>query len=234
MEKVVYLVQRAPGISLEDFRARYLSEHVPLVLQHCPRLRRYTVNLLQRDDYAFCDAIAPPFEGLHAVLEFWVDAIEDFADKSRMYASPAGRAAVRQSADGLVSLAMGYRVREGVQRDYDRDWPLGQETPGWKLVAPLRRKEGLSHEEFARHWTSTHAPLALEHVLGMWRYVTNEVMEPITPGAPEIDGIVSVNYRDKRSYASPESEAIMRADTDSFLQQPMPLRMSEWVMLGAA
>jgi hypothetical protein len=127
---------------------------------------------------------------------------------------------------------MGYRVDERVQRDNERSTMPGERSPGEKLLAPLRRAPGLTHEQFVEHWLGTHSPLALQHVLGMWRYVTNVVLEPVTPRAPEIDGIVEVHYLDKRRFASPESEAIMQDDTSRLLIKPAPYTVGEYVLRG--
>ena len=44
-----------------------------------------------------------------------------------------------------------------------------------KLVSFMRRAEGLNHEQFVRHWTENHTPLALEHHPGLWNYTQNIV-----------------------------------------------------------
>ena len=62
-----------------------------------------------------------------------------------------------------------------------------------KSVGLLTRKEGLSHEEFVRHWLEVHAPLA-HAVPGVHRYVQSHIVgERARPDIPttdvEIDGI---------------------------------------------
>lgn len=224
-EKLIFLVGRKAGLSRDEFRRRYLEVHAPLFLRHCRALRGYAVNLVEgRRD-----------EGVDAVAEMWFDALEDFRDPGRLYDSPEGVAAVARDAGTLVSSVVGYRVDEAVQRDYERTWPAGAPSPGAKLIGLLRRTEAMTHEQFAEHWLHTHAPLALKHVLGMTRYVINVVREPLTPGAPEVDGIVEVQFATledlrNRRYDSPEGEAVIAADNAKFLANPTRYRTTEYVL----
>lgn len=222
-EKVFFFLQRAPQLSHEEFCRRYLDEHAPLVLKHCPRLLGYAVNLIDERD-------APDFADL--VSEMWFDSWDDFADEARLYGSPEGKAALERSAAAMVGSSVAYRVDERVQRDYERTWAYGEPSPGRKMLSPLRHADGLSHEQFVDHWRERHVPLALKHVLGMGRYVTNVVVEPLTPDAPEIDGIVEVHYVEKRRFDSPEGEAIMMDDVRQFLSPPTRHRATEYVLKG--
>ena len=81
-----------------------------------------------------------------------------------------------------------------------------------KLLALLTRKEGLSHEQFVKHWYEIHAPLA-HAVPGIRRYVQSHITgtrsRPDIPDtAVEVDGIAELWYDDAASYeraaASPE------------------------------
>ena len=83
-----------------------------------------------------------------------------------------------------------------------------------KSVGLLTRKEGLSHEDFVKHWFEIHAPLA-HAVPGVRRYVQSHIVEERTrPDIPssevEIDGIAELWYDDRvameRANASPEAK----------------------------
>ena len=216
--KVFLFFYRAPWLTREEFARRYLAEHVPLMLQHCPRITRYVANVVEND-----------VEGFDNASELWVDAIEDFTDPSRLYDTPEGQQAVEKSREALLSRTVAYSVSERVQRDYERAWPDGGRSPGQKLIAPLNRIDGLTKEQFVEHWTTTHSQLALEHVLGMGRYVTNVVERALTPGAPEIDGIVEVHYTGKRAFDSEDGQRIMVEDTQSLLQTPVRHMAGEYI-----
>lgn len=54
-----------------------------------------------------------------------------------------------------------------------------------KLLLFLKRKPGLSLEEFRSHYEERHVPLAMKYMTGAERYV-RRYLEP-TPGMPEMD-----------------------------------------------
>ncbi|MEX1253493.1 MAG: EthD domain-containing protein [Dehalococcoidia bacterium] len=223
-EKVFFFVQRAANLDRDEFARRYLEEHAPLAMRHFRALRRYVVNIVERDPET--DPLVPA----DGISEMWFDSLEDFTDAERLYDSPEGAAKVIEQSASVFGGVSAYHVDGTVQRDYERTWPLGERSPGTKLLGPLRRLDGLTKEQFVEHWRGTHARLALEHVLGIGRYVTNVVRAPLIPGSPEFDGIVEVSYLEKRRFATPESEAIMQADTASFLIKPRSYSVGEYVL----
>jgi uncharacterized protein (TIGR02118 family) len=118
--------------------------------------------------------------------------------------------------------AEAYRVDERPQ------WDRGGETVA--RIAFVRRAAGMSHDEFADHWTNVHAPLARRHHPTLVRYVQNVVTEPVTPGAPEVDGIAELGFRSirdvhERMYDSPAGAEIIRRDIQRFLDVPAGWRM---------
>lgn len=124
------------------------------------------------------------------------------------------------SLTGMDTLA--YQVEERIQWDYQRTWPLGQPSPGIKRIAFLQRLPRITHEEFARHWTEDHAPLARQHHPFLWRYVQNVFPRPLTPATPPCDGVVELSFKDpadmtERMYDSPEGRAVIYQDVATFL-----------------
>jgi uncharacterized protein (TIGR02118 family) len=115
-----------------------------------------------------------------------------------------------------------YRVDERVQ------WDRGP-VAVFRL-AFVRRKQGLTHREFVDHWTGAHAPLARRHHPTLHRYTQNVVVEALTPGAPEVDGIAELGFRTlhdvrERTYDSPAGAEIIRRDVRRFLDVPAGWRM---------
>jgi len=85
-----------------------------------------------------------------------------------------------------------------------------------KSIGLLTRKEGLSHEDFVKHWLEVHAPLA-HAVPGVRRYVQSHIVaERTRPDIPstdvEIDGIAELWYDDRdameRANATPEAKRL--------------------------
>ena len=231
-EKLIFLIQRSTELSRPEFCRRFLEEHAPLVLQHCSGLRRYVVNLHEGREEGGAGGAAPSMETYDAATELWFDSLEAFTARERRYDTAAGAAIVQESAAALIGAAAGYHVAETVQRDYERSWSEGERSLGKKMLSPLRRKDGLSRDAFVEHWRGEHAALALKHVLGIGRYVNNVVLAPLTPNAPEFDGIVEVHYLEQRRFDSPEGEAALAADVQQFLSPPPRNFVGEYVLRG--
>jgi uncharacterized protein (TIGR02118 family) len=109
-----------------------------------------------------------------------------------------------------------------------------------KTVGLLTRKEGLSREEFVRHWLGVHAPLA-HAVPGVRRYVQSHIVgERSRPDIPasdvEIDGIAELWYDDRaameRSNASPEAKRL-HADGALFIGRIKSFVVEEKVIIPA-
>jgi uncharacterized protein (TIGR02118 family) len=107
---------------------------------------------------------------------------------------------------------------------WDRTWPDGEMAPGVKMVSFVKRAEGLTHEQFVRHWTENHAPLAREHHAGLWNYTQNVVRRTYTPGGAGIDGIAELHFRTRESYEtefydSDQGREVIRADVKRFINR---------------
>jgi uncharacterized protein (TIGR02118 family) len=85
-----------------------------------------------------------------------------------------------------------------------------------KSLSLLVRKDGMTHEQFVKHWVEIHAPLARK-VPGLRRYVQTHILEarrrPDVPSLDlEIDGIAELWYDDAESMraalATPAARAL--------------------------
>ena len=94
-----------------------------------------------------------------------------------------------------------------------------------KLVSFMRRAEGLNHEQFVRHWTEQHTPLALEHHPGLWNYTQHVVRRAYTPGGRDIDGIAELHFAsrddfDNRFFDSDDGRQVIMDDVARFMGRP--------------
>ena len=110
---------------------------------------------------------------------------------------------------------------------WERSWPDGEYAPGIKMVSFMQRAEGLTHEQFARHWTEKHTPLAVRHHVGLWNYTQNVVRRAYTPGGDAIDGVAELHFRDRedfvdRFFDSDDGRAVIMADVKRFMARPLP------------
>lgn len=85
MLKVISLLKRKEGMSLEEFRTWALEEHPPIG-RKLPGIRHYRMSVVLEDD---------PDLPFHAVSEFWFD--DDEARKAA-FATPEGKAAAEDAA----------------------------------------------------------------------------------------------------------------------------------------
>ena len=85
-----------------------------------------------------------------------------------------------------------------------------------KLLSLLTRKDGITHEEFVRHWLEIHAPLA-HAVPGIRRYVQSHITgarsrPDILDTDVEVDGIAELWYDSlqafERAAATPEMKRL--------------------------
>jgi len=107
-----------------------------------------------------------------------------------------------------------------------------------KSISLLTRKDGLTHEQFVRHWVDIHAPLA-HAVPGLRRYVQSHIVEerrrPDIPALDvEVDGIAELWYDDResmaRAMASPHSRAL-HADGARFIGRIKSFTVEERVIV---
>lgn len=74
MFKVLILIKRKPGMSIEDFRRHYEENHAPLAMRMVPNLKRYVRH------YAapYPDAASMPDIPCDVITEFGFDDRADF------------------------------------------------------------------------------------------------------------------------------------------------------------
>jgi uncharacterized protein (TIGR02118 family) len=92
-----------------------------------------------------------------------------------------------------------------------------------KLIACLKRKPGVSVEQFQLHWRTQHAEIVVRQA-GLRRYVQNHVApESYEAGEPAFDGVAEAWFDDvdamRRLAPTPEYRAV-REDEPHFLDVP--------------
>lgn len=107
---------------------------------------------------------------------------------------------------------------------------VGVPSPGIVHLPTVVRRPGLTHDAMVRHWRDVHAPLVAVHNPGVARYVQNVVRTPLTPDAPDVDGMAQLHFRSlddfrERFHASDESRAVVTADVAEFLDRERGWRL---------
>ncbi len=80
--------------------------------------------------------------------------------------------------------------------------PAGERAPGVLTVATINCPPGLGEAEWIHNWHEVQSP-ASGRLQPRRRYVRNRVVQVLTPGAPEIDGIVEETWASAEVVADP-------------------------------
>ena len=224
MRKLVFLCRRRPDLTHERYAELLLRGHVPLALRHHPTMRKYVVNVVER--------LRSGAESLDSIGELTFDSLDDFRD--RLYDSDEGRRVIERDVAGFMGGAHAYVTTEHVQKGPETTAPLGERSPGVKIVGLVRRPDGMTHEAFVEHWLERHVPLALRHHPGLHKYVTN-VVDTRLGDAPEWDGIAELHFPSRevmrtQFFDSPEGERIIREDMGRFIGHTWGYDVAEYVL----
>ncbi len=224
MVKLVFLCRRRPDITHARYTELLLDGHVPLALRHHPTLRRYVVNVVEHTP--------PGADALDSVGELSFDTLADYHE--RLYDSPAGERIVHEDVTRFLGGADAYATTAHVHKDVQPPVSPGTRSPGVKLVCPVLRRSGMTHDEFVAHWLERHVPLALAHHPALVTYVTNVVDARLSPTGADWDGIAELHFPSPAALAdgmfdSPAGERAIRDDIARFIGRTMAYRVAEWV-----
>ncbi len=180
MEKVVYCVWKPAGRSDQAFADALRERLVPQLRERGARWLKLCVV----DDAVAPGArlrlgrMDPPVAGL---LSFWLEQSQEVA---------ACEAAIR---DAVARLA-GYLVVES--RPIVNTTQLaapGARTPGFSLVSCIVPHPDLGYAEFLDRWYRVQRDTAIE-TQSTFSYVRNEIVRPLTPGAPAWAAVVEEGF----------------------------------------
>lgn len=183
MEKVVYLLRALPDpVAGDILREELCSLAVSLDV--------HAATVLVHDTEASAapsPAPAPAGERTHvALLSVWVDCYQFRPD-------------LDLGPDYDVAAHL---VVESLCEDYDPPPRAGERSPGVLTVASLNRPPGLGEAEWLHNWHEVQSP-ASALLQPRKRYVRNRVVQALTPGAPEVDGIVEEAWASAEVVADP-------------------------------
>jgi uncharacterized protein (TIGR02118 family) len=215
VEQLAVAVWRAAGTTADGFRDSLLGEWSVLTLEG-EGVIELTVSLATADQGVYTRE--PDANGLTGNVDgFVLLGLEHAHDLDDL----PGR-------DDLYRLARRvdvWRVRSEQPKVSERTWPDGTEAPGVKLVSFMRRADGLNHEQFVRHWSERHTPLALQHHPGLWNYTQRVVLRAYTPGGRDIDGIAELHFATRadfetRFFDSDDGRQVILDDVARFMGRP--------------
>jgi hypothetical protein len=179
MEKLAYVAWKPNAETYARFARRLLEEAAPRLRALAGGL---TISVVD-DDVAAGARLRlgkqdPPKS---ALVSFWLEQSQERA---------AAEAVLRGVCEGVA----GYLVVESRPLvNTSRRAPVGERTPGFSLVTCIEAKDGLSHDEFIRLWYTVQRDTAIE-TQSTFGYVRNEIVRPLTVGAPRWHAIVEENF----------------------------------------
>lgn len=204
--KIVIFFKRKPGISVDDFQNHWRTVHAKLIVA-LPGIKRYKQSHVLASAYRAGEPI------YDAVAESYFENTQAMRD----LASTPAYAAVLADEPSFIDLATMKSVITDERVLKDTPVPQG----AVKRIDFLRRKEGMSVDQFQTYWLETHGPLCRD-TAPVRRYVQSHTRRTGYDGGrtPAYDG-VSMTWFDsvdalQAAAATPEF-ARLRNDRDSFV-----------------
>lgn len=177
MEKVVYVLWRDEGITIEEFSAQLRGDVADAL--GMAGARGVQVNVA---DDAVAGAVIRLVEidpQMEAVVGVWLDT-----------AAASARRPIDDALAGAAARMAAYLVTESEPlSNTTHPAPPGARTHGFANIAFLRRPPSLPPEEWLDLWQNHHTRVAID-TQSTFGYVQNVVVRPLTPDAPRFDGIV--------------------------------------------
>jgi uncharacterized protein (TIGR02118 family) len=195
MIKIIGFMKKKEGFTIEEFSRYWYEEHAPLGFRIVPSDIRFT---------RYVHHYTVPMEGLgdpmfDGVAEFCFEDMDMFQKWFAWFMSDGGQPLRDDEGNFIDSGSVMVAVVE------ERVIIPGDEArgDGIKLIAGVRRKSGLTLEEFKQYWYEKHVPLALKVLPGtpyVKRYVHNYGLVLEGLGEPALDGIGELFFDDLEAF----------------------------------
>ncbi len=225
MIKLIGLMNRKDGRSLQEFQRYWREVHAPLIAQ-APGLRRYIQSHSVPELY---DQYPQAFDGM---AEAWFDSPEAYG---AAIASPAWQAAV---ADGPNFIGSSRRLLATEVPIIDAYGSTKERAGMVKYAGFLTHKDGLSVEAMQQHWREVHGPLVVKELTTMVRYVQCHAITDSYRGPNAFDGVPEAWFASletfpmglgRRGNGPPTSVATR--DSHTIFEQPIPSMVAREVVI---
>lgn len=210
MIKVISVLQRRPGMAVEDFQRHWRGEHAGIV-SRLPGLRRYVQSHTLLSGYRKGQ---PAADG---IAELWFDDTAAL----RALKDSAALAAVLADEPNFCDMTRFVQVHTG--EIVIKDGPIPPD--GVKNIEFVKRKAGMPVADFQHYWRTTHGPLGAS-IATVKRYVQCHTRVTAYDRAepPALDGFALTwfeNTAAMRESARSQEYEDTRADEDNFLTVPL-------------
>ena len=216
MIKVTEIVNRRPGMSVEDFQDHWLNKHGPIVAK-LPGLRRYVQSHTLLGGYRRGDV---PFDG---IAELWFDdkqAMRDMATTPEFDASKADEPNFIDASTLIELVADEHVIKDGVVP-----------PDAIKSIVALRFKDGMDPAEAQNYWKDVHGPLGAA-IPTVKRYVQTHARLGAykLPTPPPYDGLAitwAESVDEFRAGAETEAYRLTIADEPNFIGRGMKVILAK-------
>jgi uncharacterized protein (TIGR02118 family) len=149
--KLICFVKRNPSLSVDEFHDHWREQHARIITETpgaADRIARYEQNHRAADDYAR----GGDFDG---VAIQWFDSMRDFVE---MVSDPEYQARIAPDEDVLLDRA-GLIWILADEEEVVIPGPERRDDAVIKLICMVKRRPGMTIEEFHHHWRTVHSPL---------------------------------------------------------------------------
>ena len=223
MIKVIEIVNRRPGMSVDDFQKHWLDNHGPIVAR-LPGLQRYVQSHVRLGGYKRGDV---PYDG---IAELW------FADKAALgaIASMPEFAAAKEDEPNFIDGST--LIELVVDEHVIKDGAVPANDP-IKNIEFVNFRSGMSPEAGQGYWRDTHGPIAAA-IPTMSRYVQSHTRLGAYGKAapPPFDGLAVTWWEGldaMRASAESAEYQVTRDDEPNFIgPEPAVILTTEHVIVG--
>lgn len=217
MVKIVIFFKRKPAMSVDDFQKHWRTTHADIIVR-LPGIRRYIQSHVLASGYRKGE---PVYDG---VAESYFDDTQAMKALAKM---PEYAAVLADEPNFIDRASMGSIITD----EYViKDNPAPARAV--KSIDFVKRKEGMSVDDFQKYWKDVHGPLC-NAAPAMRRYVQNHTRRSIYASGrtPPFDGVAMTWFDDMQALRdaapTPEFERL-RVDVQNFVaREKSPFVLTE-------
>jgi EthD domain len=231
MFKLMFLLKRKPGLTMQQFIDHYEGTHAPLAVKLHPSMVRYMRHFLHAVPYPLDGTLQ---EAEYDVLtEMWFENKAAYDEAMALAAESAVMARIREDEAHLFDMS---KFSMSFVEEHESRLPgqtgVRDNRKDVRSMVLLQRKPGLTLDEFIEHYEIVHAPLGVKYSETQSRYRRFYLRPSLmsrsgTMSQPAYDVATEVSFasREDMKHAvgqmkKPEINAIIEADEATFIHKP--------------
>ncbi|HTJ64199.1 MAG TPA: EthD domain-containing protein [Alphaproteobacteria bacterium] len=210
MFKAVALITRRPDMSREQFLEYYANNHVKLVWRVFPWTADYRRNFIDLSQSILAPGIATP--DFDSITEMWFHDRSGYDRMLNAHAEPGLDQTMKADEGRFMDRT---KTRFFIADEYGAtDAGSAENAPGFKVMALLGKKPGLSKGEFVDYYENHHVPLIRGMFDGIVEYRRSYIdldgaIMADGVAAPDFDVVTELWFKDRSGY-----EAMLKGPDD--------------------